>query len=217
MLLYRLHTLVVLCWLLPLTCSGCFLCNKGPNISSHLGSRVRSSAGFLLEGQYWEGRECYEAVHLHSSTQQSLSLRHRVQLSQHLLQHLLPFPPVVSAHPPAICMCLCLPSFMCIQGLIDELTAFAEIPRFYSGNKIQPHLLGTPRWLSGEESAYQAGDVSSIPGLARLPRERNGSLLQYSYLGNPIDKGTWWAAVHRVVKESNMTQRQNNYLCKQLS
>ena len=55
------------------------------------------------------------------------------------------------------------------------------------------------------KSAYQAGDVSSIPGLARFPRERNGNLLQYSCLGSPIDKGTWWAAVHRVVKESNMT------------
>lgn len=58
----------VLCWLLPLTCSGCLLCNKGPNISSHLGSNCRSSAGFLTEGQYWEGSGCYEVIPLYSFT-----------------------------------------------------------------------------------------------------------------------------------------------------
>ena len=40
-----------------------------------------------------------------------------------------------------------------------------------------------------------AGDVGSIPGLGRSPGEGNGNSLQYSCLGNPIDRGSWWATV----------------------
>ena len=49
------------------------------------------------------------------------------------------------------------------------------------------------------------GDTSSIPGLGRSPGEGNGIPLQYSYLGNPMDRGAWWATVHEVAKESDMT------------
>ena len=41
-------------------------------------------------------------------------------------------------------------------------------------------------------------DVYSVPGLGRSPGEGRGNLLQYSCLGNPMDRGAWWAAVHRV-------------------
>ena len=37
-----------------------------------------------------------------------------------------------------------------------------------------------------------AGDVGLIPGLGRSPEEGNGNQLQYSCLGNPIDRGAWW-------------------------
>ena len=47
-----------------------------------------------------------------------------------------------------------------------------------------------------------AGDVSSIPGSERSPGEGNGSPLQYSYLENPMDRGTWRATVHGVTKSS---------------
>ena len=47
--------------------------------------------------------------------------------------------------------------------------------------------------------------VGKIPGLGRSPGEGNGNPLQYSYLGNPMDIGEWWAIVHGVVKESDMT------------
>ena len=50
-----------------------------------------------------------------------------------------------------------------------------------------------------------AGDVGSIPGSGRSPGEGKGNLLQYSCLGNPMDKGAWWATVH-VIAESDMTQ-----------
>jgi len=50
-----------------------------------------------------------------------------------------------------------------------------------------------------------AEDLGSIPGWGRSPREGNGNLLQYSCLGNPMDRGAWWATVHGVTKESDMT------------
>ena len=45
-----------------------------------------------------------------------------------------------------------------------------------------------------------AGDVGSIPGSGRSPGEGSGSLLQYSCLGNPMDRGTWWAVARGVAK-----------------
>ena len=51
-----------------------------------------------------------------------------------------------------------------------------------------------------KESACNAGDLSSIPGLGRSPGEGHGNLLQYSWLENPVDTGAWWATVHEVAK-----------------
>ena len=47
-----------------------------------------------------------------------------------------------------------------------------------------------------------AGDVGSIPGSGRSPREGNDNPFQYSCLGNPMDRGAWQATVHGVTKES---------------
>ena len=44
------------------------------------------------------------------------------------------------------------------------------------------------------------GDVSLITGSERSPGVRNGNPLQYSCLGNPMDRGAWQAAVHGVTK-----------------
>jgi len=52
----------------------------------------------------------------------------------------------------------------------------------------------------GKASACNVGDPGSIPGLGRSPEEGNGNPLQYSFLENPMDGGTWWATVHRVAK-----------------
>ena len=43
-------------------------------------------------------------------------------------------------------------------------------------------------------------DSGLIPGLGRSPGGGRGTPLQYYCLGNPMDRGTWWGAVHRVVK-----------------
>ena len=67
-----------------------------------------------------------------------------------------------------------------------------------------------PWWLSGKEFTFNAGDVGSIPGSRRSPGEGNGNPLQYSCLGNSIDRGAWRATVHGVAKETDMTERLNN-------
>ena len=45
-----------------------------------------------------------------------------------------------------------------------------------------------------------AGDLGSIPGSERSPGEGNGNPFPHSCLENPMDRGDWWAAVHRVTK-----------------
>jgi len=51
---------------------------------------------------------------------------------------------------------------------------------------------GFPGGGSGKEtSCRDAGDVVLIPGLGRSDREGNGNPLQYSCLGNPMDRGAW--------------------------
>ena len=62
---------------------------------------------------------------------------------------------------------------------------------------------GLPRRLSGKESACQAGDAGSVPGLGRSPREGNGNPLQYCCLGNLVQapgQRSLGAAVHGVTK-----------------
>ena len=66
--------------------------------------------------------------------------------------------------------------------------------------------LQLPRWLSGKESTCPAGHLGSVSGLGRCPGGGHGNPLQYSCLENPMDKGTWRAAVHgAVIKESDTT------------
>ena len=57
-----------------------------------------------------------------------------------------------------------------------------------------------PRWLSGKESACHTGDVGLIHGLGRSPGEENSNPLQYSCLGNPMDREAWQSRVHGVTK-----------------
>ena len=59
---------------------------------------------------------------------------------------------------------------------------------------------GLSRWLSGKESASSAGDVGLIPGSRRSLGAGNGNLLQYSCLGNSMNRGAWRATVHGVAK-----------------
>ena len=66
-------------------------------------------------------------------------------------------------------------------------------------------LQGFPGGSEVKASGCNAGDPGSIPGSGRSPGEGNGSPLQYSCLGNPMDARAWWPTVHGVA-ESDMTE-----------
>ena len=53
-----------------------------------------------------------------------------------------------------------------------------------------------------------AGDIGLISGAGRSPGEGNGNRLLYSCLGNPTDRGAWWATVRGVAKESDLAIKQ---------
>ena len=66
--------------------------------------------------------------------------------------------------------------------------------------------LGFPGGSEGKESACNAGDLGSISGWARAPGEGSGNPLQYSCLGNPMDRGAWQATVHGMTRESDTAE-----------
>ena len=68
------------------------------------------------------------------------------------------------------------------------------------------NILGFLGGSAGKESVCNVGELGLIPGLRRSPGEGNGNPLQYSCLENPMDRGTWWATVHGVAKESDTTE-----------
>ena len=65
------------------------------------------------------------------------------------------------------------------------------------------------------DSTGDIRDVGSILGLGRSPRAGHGNPLQYSCLENPVDRGAWWATVHRVTKGQTWLKRLSTHLCTQ--
>ena len=65
--------------------------------------------------------------------------------------------------------------------------------------------MGFPGGSVVKNPPANTGDMCSFPGSGKSPGEGNGSPFQYSCLGNPTDRGAWWATVHGVTKESDMT------------
>ena len=55
-----------------------------------------------------------------------------------------------------------------------------------------------PGGSGSKQSACNAGDLGSVPGLGSSPGEGNGNPLQYTCLGNPMDRGAWQAIAHGV-------------------
>ena len=66
---------------------------------------------------------------------------------------------------------------------------------------------GFPGGSEGKESTCKLEYLGLIPGLGRSLAGGYGSPLQCSCLGDPMERGAWWATVHGVAKKSDMTKR----------
>ena len=106
-----------------------------------------------------------------------------------------------------ICICLA-ESLGCSPETITTLLigyAPTQNKKFQRKKKLPPLLsiaksLVLPGGSDGKESTYNSGDLGSIPGSGRYPREENGNPLQNSCLNNPMDREAWQATVHGVAK-----------------
>ena len=65
--------------------------------------------------------------------------------------------------------------------------------------------MGFPTGSGVNSPPANAGNSGSVVGLGRSLGEESGNPLQYSCLGNPIDRGAWWTTIHGVVKELDVT------------
>ena len=85
--------------------------------------------------------------------------------------------------------------------LLSSLARMSDLRdcRHWEYTVITPRLW-FPWWLSGKDSASNAGDADWIPGLGRSPGGGHGNPPQCSCLENPTDRGAWWATVHGVTK-----------------
>ena len=68
---------------------------------------------------------------------------------------------------------------------------------------VEPYLEYFPG--GDKEPACQCRRCRFDPQVGKMAREGNGNPLQFSCLGNPMDRGSWWALVHGVAKELGMT------------
>ena len=71
---------------------------------------------------------------------------------------------------------------------------------------IKSFFKGFPSGSMGRKFACNAGDIGDeglIPGSGRYPGEGHGNPCQYSCLEKSMDRGAWWATVHRVAKSQN--------------
>ena len=97
----------------------------------------------------------------------------------------------------------------CVQLMWNTRTALWAMQQAMAQNS--KSCLRLPWWHSGKESSCHTGHAGSIPGLGGFLGDRDGSPLQYTCLGNPTDRGAWWATVHGITTKSGTTQQLNNY------
>ena len=62
------------------------------------------------------------------------------------------------------------------------------------------NIWGFPGGSAVKNLPASAGDEGLIPGLGRVPGAGKGNPVQYSCLGNPMDRGDWWTTVHGVTR-----------------
>ena len=103
---------------------------------------------------------------------------------------------------PASIHCPLIGGFLLLRG-VQPVRIVSIVLRCFPSDRL-------PRWLSGKESTCSArvpGDAGLIPGLGSSPGGGHGNPFQYSCLENPMDRGAWWARVHRVAKSQIKLKR----------
>ena len=101
---------------------------------------------------------------------------------------------------------ICLPALASPRGISDNHRPFkTPKARHRKREKVKrlpvSLFLGFPGGSVVKNPPAKAGvpgDLGSIPGLGRSPGGGNSNPLQYFHLGNPMDRGDWWATVHGV-------------------
>ena len=89
--------------------------------------------------------------------------------------------------------------FLCLTYFTQDLYLYIEA--FFPGDP------------DGKESACNAGDPGSMPGLGRSPGEGNGNPLHNSCLENLMNRGAWRATVHGVAKSQTRLSDQHFLRC----
>ena len=98
------------------------------------------------------------------------------------------------------------------RALFVQVTAFSLLD-FFRVSKLSQSILGLPIYLTSglsqqlnhKEFNYQCRRCRFHPWVRNTPGEETGNSLHYSCLGNPMDRGAWWATVHGVKKQLDVT------------
>ena len=114
-----------------------------------------------------------------------------------------------------------------LLGISGLLFIYQEVSRLWSQSVVQnkvvvitdaisglgkgKQVLGFPDGSVVKNLPANAGDSGLIPGSGKPPREGNGNPLQYSCLENPMDRGTWWAAVYGVTDSDTTEHTQMSF------
>ena len=75
------------------------------------------------------------------------------------------------------------------------------------------NLSGLPWWLRWQRICLQCRRFGFYPWVRKIPWRGNGYPLQCSCLANSVDRGAWWAAVHRVTQSQTRLKRLSMHAC----
>ena len=127
----------------------------------------------------------------------------------HILLQIVPLP--LPRSPCLFFLCVCEWKEVAESGwILILITVFTFVPKAYESRVSLNTDWGLSWWFNGKESTSQCRRCGLVSGLGRPSGGGNGNPLQYSRRGNPMDRGLWLATVHRVTKDSDMTERLNN-------
>ena len=78
-----------------------------------------------------------------------------------------------------------------VHGVAKSQTQLSDFTSLHFTSLHFKDPMGFPGGSDGKESAFNAGDLGSIPGWGRSPEEGYGNPLQYACLENSLDRGAW--------------------------